>query len=524
MTTPPEPTTNPWDEIARLQHQVHELTAKVEWYEAQIRLARARQFGASQEHSDTVQLHLFNEAEQEAASALTAPTDTITYERAKKTPGQRDAALAHLPVERIEYHLPESDQVCTVCSGPLHAMSAEVRRELQVIPAQVKVIEHVQAVYACRHCERHALTTPIRKAPMPRPVYPGSLASASLLAHTLHQKYTEGLPLYRQAQEWTRLGIPLSRQTLANWVVYAAHEWLRPLYRQLRQRLVERDILHADETTVQVLREDGRPADRQSYMWLYRTGREGPAMVLYEYQRTRAHEHPQAFLKGFRGYLQVDGYAGYHDLPDVTLVGCWAHARRKFTDALKALPATQREGPSATRSGLEFCNRLFAIERDLKDVTPAERFRARQARSRPVLTDFAAWLQEQTSAILPKSALGEAVTYCRNQWTALEAFLEDGRLEIDNNRAERAIKPFVIGRKAWLFSNTPRGAQASAIIYSIVETAKENGLNPQAYLQYLFEQLPSRDLDDPGIWDALLPWSAQLPAHLKTSQTPKSSK
>ena len=446
MTTSLEQAGNPWAEVARLQHQVQELTAKVEWYEAQIRLARARQFGASHEHSDTAQLHLFNEAEQTVASALEASTDPVATPRPKKPPGHRDDALAHLPVERIEYHLPESDQVCTVCQGPLHAMSAEVRRELQVIPAQVKIIEHVQAVYACRQWEREALTTPIRKAPMPRPIYPGSLASASLLAHTLHQKYTEGLPLYRQAQEWARLGIPLSRQTLANWVVYAAHEWLRPLYRQLRQRLVERDILHADETTVQVLREDGRPAERQSYMWLYRTGPDSPAIVLYEYQRTRAHEHPQAFLKGFQGYLQVDGYAGYHGLPDVRLVGCWAHARRKFTDVLKSLPAQDRDGPSATRSGLEFCNRLFAIERDLKDVTPAERLRARQERSRPVLAAFAAWLQEQTTTMLPKSALGEAVTYCRNQWTALEAFLEDGRLAIDNNRAERAIKPFVMGR------------------------------------------------------------------------------
>lgn len=253
----------------------------MEWYEAQFRLARQRQYGASRERSDTRQLELFNEAKQEAASALEAPAvETITYDRKKKTVGQRNAALEHLPVERIDYELSEAEQVCEVCQGPLHAMSTEIRRELQVIPAQVKVVEHVQHVYACRPCERDALTTPIRTAPMPRPVYPGSLASASLLTFTLHQKFTEGLPLYRQEQEWVRLGVPLSRQTLANWVVYAAHEWLRPLYAQLRARLLVRDILQADETTVQVLHEDGRPADRKFYMWLYRTGREAPAIVI----------------------------------------------------------------------------------------------------------------------------------------------------------------------------------------------------------------------------------------------------
>ena len=356
---------------------------------------------------------------------------------------------------------------------------------------------------------------------MPRAVYPGSLASASLVAFTLHQKFTEGLPLYRQAQEWARLGVPLSRQTLANWVLHAAHEWLRPLYRHLQTQLLQREILHADETTVQVLQEEGRPADRKSYMWLYRTGRDAPAIILYEYQKTRGGEHPRRFLAGFHGYLQVDGYAGYHDLPAVTLVGCWAHARRKFTDALKILPAAQRDGPSVIRTGLDYCNQLFAIERDLHEATPDHRGRARHARSRPVLARFLRWLRAQRPILLPKSALGEAVTYCLNQWTPLTAFLRDGRLELDNNRSERSIKPFVIGRKNWLFANTPRGAQASAICYSIVETAKENGLNPRAYLQYLLEQLPNRNLQDPAIWADLVPWSPHLPEHLKSPTVPK---
>ncbi len=278
---------------------------------------------------------------------------------------------------------------------------------------------------------------------MPQPVHPGSFASPSVLGHILHQKYTLGLPLYRQEQEWARLGVPMSRQTMAHGVVYAAHQWLHPLSQELRRRLLLRDILHADETTVQVLHEEGRAPEAKSSMWLYRTGREGPAVVLYDDQKTRAGSHPKTFLAGFQGYLQVDGYAGYHGVENVTLIGCFAHARRKFDEALKALPAGQRASPSEARTGLDFCNRLYAIEHDLREAISEERGRARSA---PILAEFHAWLQEQRPRILPQSAVGKAMTYCLNQWSQLEGYLSDGRLEIDNNRSERAIKPFVIGR------------------------------------------------------------------------------
>uniref|UniRef100_UPI000E09153D IS66 family transposase n=1 Tax=Desulfotruncus alcoholivorax TaxID=265477 RepID=UPI000E09153D len=223
---------------------------------------------------------------------------------------------------------------------------------------------------------------------------------------------------------------------------------------------------------------------------LYRTGREDPPIILYDYQRTRSGEHPRKFLDGFKGYLQVDGYAGYNCLLNVTLVGCWAHARRKYDEALKALPASAQSVSTVAKEGLNFCNHLFAIERDLKYATAVERYQNRLARSQPVLDAFSAWLNYHYDRVLPKSALGQAIIYCLNQWDKLVAFMQDGRLEIDNNRSERSIKPFVVGRKAWLFSNTPRGATSSAIIYSIVETAKENNLNPLFYLSYLFEKLP----------------------------------
>ena len=262
---------------------------------------------------------------------------------------------------------------------------------------------------------------------------------------------------------------------------------------------------------MQVLNEEGRAAQSTSYMWLYRSGRDGPPIVLFEYQPTRAAEHPRRFLQGFSGYLHVDGYVGYEGLPGITLAGCWSHARRKFVEAVNVLPApTRKAGGTPAHAGLAFCDALFKIERDLHDATAEERFAGRLVRSRAVLDKLRVWLDEMEAKVLPKSLLGTAVTYCRNQWSKLNTFLLDGRLEIDNNRSERAIKPFVIGRKNWLFANTTRGANSSAVIYSLVETAKENGLNPFPYLTYLFEQLPNINLKDPEALDLLLPWAEPI--------------
>jgi transposase len=470
--------------IEKLEQQNAELTAKLKWYEERFRLAQQKRFGASSEktHPDQMELNLFNEAEVLATATSAEPdVETVTYSR-KKSVGSREAKLDHFPVETITYELPEDKQVCACCGGALHEMSTETRNEITVIPAEVKVVRHVRQVYACRRCEREEIRTPIVTAPAPKPVYPGSIASPSIMAHVMSQKYVDSQPLYRQEQQFARLGFTISRQTLANWMIYGADQWLSLLADRMREHLLNQDILHADETTLQVLREPGKSAQTDSYLWLYRTGRMGPPIILYDYRPTRGGEHPRNFLAGFSGYLHVDGYPGYHKVSGVTLVGCWAHARRKFDEALKVLPASQNKTETAAQQGLHFCNQLLAIERELKDATPEERYTIRMERSRPVLDAYLVWLREQRSRTLPKSLLGEAIAYSLNQWDKLTAFLKDGRLEIDNNRSERAIKPFVIGRKNWLFANTPRGAKASAIIYSVIETAKENQLNPFKYL------------------------------------------
>jgi transposase len=496
----------------KLENQVTELKIKLAWYEEQFRKAQHQRFAASSERTHPDQLTLFNEAEAEADPKQPEPTlETVTVERRKKTAGHRETKLAGLPVETVTYTLSAAECICPDCAGPLHEMSTEVRRELKIIPAQVSVVEHVRPIHGCRYCEQNGLRTPIITAPMPAPALPGSLASPSMLAYVMRQKYVDSLPLYRQEQQFRQLGIELSRQTMANWLIAASERWLDPLYRVFHAKLLEQEIVLADETTLQVLREPGRAAQTKSYLWLYRTGRVGIDVVLYDYRTGRGGEHPEQFLSGFNGYLQTDGYSGYAKVKGITQLGCWAHARRKYYEAMQVAPPAQR-AQTVAAEGLAFCNALFEVERRWKMATPEERYTARLAESKPILERFAAWLKEQQLRALPKGLLGTAITYSLKQWEKLNVFLQDGRLEIDNNRSERAIKPTVIGRKNFLFSNTPRGAKASAILYSIVETAKANGLKPEAYLQYLFEQLPQLpDHKDRTSLEKLAPWSPSLP-------------
>lgn len=496
------------------EDEIFLLKSQIAWYREQLGLAKSRLYAPSSEATPPGQeFLLFNEAETVADPTAQEPDcEYVPTPRKRKRSGQREMQLASLPTEEIEYVLPQEEQVCPQCQGALHEMGHDERREVKVIPAEFILVIHKRAKYACRNCNRNEIKTPILTAPAPETAFPGSLASASSVAYILTRKFVEGTPLYRQEASLLRSGFELSRQTMANWMLTAAG-WLEKIYGRMCSYLLARDIAHADETTLQVLREDGRAAQTPSYMWLYRSGRDGPPIVLYEYQTTRASAHPRVFLKDFRGYLHVDGYDGYEGLPGVTLAGCWSHARRKFYDALKLVPAATPTRESAiAAAGLKFCNRLFEIERDLHDVTPEERKLDREQRSQTVLDQFRTWLEEHEQKVLPKSALGGAIRYALNQWKKLTTFLADGRLEIDNNRSERSIKPFVIGRKNWLFSNTPRGAKASAVIYSIVETAKENGLDPFRYLVYLFERLPNIDLKDPEALDMLLPWADPIQA------------
>jgi hypothetical protein len=337
------------------------------------------------------------------------------------------------------------------------------------------------------------------------------MASPSAVAHIAVQKYINGVPLYRQEKGFGYDGVILSRQTMANWLVYCAQNFLKAIYALLILYLLKEPILHADETTLQVLHEPGRAAQTKSYEWLYRTSAcsEHP-IVIYEYKETRGQEHPKAFLKDFKGYLHADGYQGYHNLPpDIIIAGCWFHARQYWEKLYKTIPEDKRNGSIAER-GLVYCNLLFAFEDEFRDLSSEDRYKKRLEFSKPVSDEFFNWAGSLNA--LPKSLLGEAVIYAANQRKYLENVWLDGRLELSNNRAERSIKPFVQGRKQWLFSNTPNGAESSSILFSLVETAKENGLRPFHYLKFLLEELPNSTTS--GL-EELLPWSKNLPEYCR---------
>jgi transposase len=485
----------------------------VKWYEEQYRLSQRRLFGASSEKTaPDGQLGIFDEAENTADPKAAEPTpEEIAYTR-KKRVGKRADDLSGLPVEIVRHALCDEEKICPQCGETMSAIGKEVRRELTVIPARVKVTEHEREVRACANCEKNAEHTPVVKAPVPEPVIKGSLASPSAVAHIMTEKFVTHTPLYRQEQEWKRRGVALSRQTMANWVIRCADDWLEPIYERLRLKLLEDGVLHADESPIQVLHEPGKAARTNSYMWMYRTsGGAERKIALYEYQPTRSSSHPKRFLQGWSGFLHTDGYSGYHAIGGVTAVGCWAHARRKFDEALTSLKPEDRKASQA-RKGLEFCNRLFDLEKDYKNLPPEERKKARAEHSRPVADAFFAWAKGLNA--LPKLALGKAVEYAVKQEKWLMNVFADGRLELSNNRGERSIKPFVMGRKNWLFCNTQKGARASAVVYSILETAKENGLRPFEYLKFVFETMPNITTSQ---IDALLPWSETLPDNCKAA-------
>ena len=504
--------TIPVSEYESLKARKTELEALVKYYEEMLRLNKHRQFGSKSETTEALeQLSIFDEAENTAEPKLVEPElEEVTYQRRKRK-GKRDEDLSALPTEVVEHVIPEEERVCPDCGGEMHRMGQDIRRELKVIPAQVKVVEHRRAVYSCRACEKHNDHVPIKKAALPESIIKGSIASPSLVAHIMNQKYVMHVPLYRQEQAWLRDGVSISRQTMANWVIRCAEDWLLPLYNRMKELLLLTEVLHADETVCQVLHEPGKKANTNSYMWLYRTG--GAALrniILFEYQPTRSSAHPKRFLNGWKGYLHADGYSGYHNLPpDITVIGCWTHLRRKFTDALKAIPDESKDKGTATEA-IRRIGALFHMETQWNELEPKERQKLRLLESKPLAEEFFAWAQSLNA--LPQSALGKAVTYAINQRRWLMNFYLDGRLELSNNRAENSIRPFAVGRKNWLFANTQKGVRSSAVIYSIIETAKANGLKPFEYLQFLFEKMPNATT---GEIDSLLPWGEAVPTECR---------
>ena len=500
--------------IIQLENTIKNLEQQVNNLTEMILLMRKQKFGSSSEKTPKaevgVQLNLFNEAEVEASPDAQEPAVTRVGAFYRKNPKtKREELIKDLPIEEIECFIHEDDCVCPRCSTKLTQIGREtVREELEYIPAQLKIIRYVRLAYGCSQCKQKG-TPYIIKAETPTSLMNHSLASPTTVANVMYQKYVNGMPLYRQEKEWEQLGLALSRATMANWIIRCSQDWLAPVVDLLKRKLLKRDIVHCDETPVQVLKEPGKAPQTKSYMWLYRTGNDGgPPIVLYDYQPSRGGKNAADYLEGFHGFLHTDAYSGYEKVKDVIRCCCWAHVRRYFVEAIPDKKASNTP-LTAAETGRDYCNQLFEIEKTLADLPPDKRKEERLRLEKPVLEAFWCWLN--TLSPLKGSRLGKAVTYALNQKPYMENYLLDGRCSISNNIAENSIRPFTVGRKNWLFSDTPKGADASAIVYSIVETAKANNLNVYTYLNYLLLYMPGLDYhNDPEVMDDMMPWSERV--------------
>ena len=467
--------------------------------------------------ADYGQINFFNEAEVERTPMLPEPKieDVVRKSHKKKKRSTKEIYKNLEVIEKI-YELPKEEQVCPKCDSEMTFMRWEIKNEIKIIPAQAQLIVHKKAVYVRKNCDKNGIEGSFKTAESEPSLIEKSLVSPSLMAWIMNQKFCLALPLYRQEQELKHMGINLSRQTMSNWMVAGA-KLLKPLYDALHQNLVLRNILHADETTLEVLNLSDRDKPLNAYMWAYRTSRyEDKPIVLYDYEEGRSGNYAKDFLKGFSGYLHCDGWSGYDKVEHIKRVGCWVHLRRYFVNALEVQDDKRDYSTDAGR-GFLLIEKIFKTERVNPDkpsektkYTEAEIAEIRKTIQPQLLKDFFDFCEEYQGRGLPKSLTGTAVNYALNQKNTLMTFLEDPKLELSNNAAERSVKPFVIGRKNFLFCNTPNGANSSAIIYSIIETAKENRLKPFEYLEFLFENIRAgNDVSE------FVPWSEKNPERLK---------
>lgn len=491
-------------------HQVSELTVQIKLLNEQLDYMKRKLFGTSSEKRTLQtdgQLTLFDDSEQKTFEDIPSK-EIIIKSHARKPKATFEEKTNHLPIEKVEIALPEEDQFCSVCGTHLEVIGKEVvRKELEYIPASLKVVEYVSLHYGCPKCKVDAERPNIVHAPVP-PSLIGSYASPSMVAWVIYLKYVSGLPLYRQEKDWLQYGFELSRTTMANWIISCTGTYLNVLYDYCHRLLLKRSFAMADESPVQVLKEDGREATAKSYMWMFRSGEDStPPIILYHYAPTRSGETAKEFLNGFHGYLMVDGYTGYNKVKDIKRCCCFSHIRRYFFDAIPKEKKNDISHPAV--QGVEYCDKLFAYERRYKEkgYSYKQIENGRLKHEKPVIEAFLVWLEQQRP--VRGSKLATAVTYALNRRDFMMTYLEDGRCSLSNNLSEQKMKSFVIGRKGWLFCDTPEGAQASAIAYSIAEMALSNKLNVFSYIKYLLEQRPNKNMTDSEL-EKMMPWNEDI--------------
>ena len=486
---------------------IAEQAKRIALLEETVRLQQQKRFGRSSEKSPDQQ-EMFNEAE-----LVDAAEQLLSEQESGSTPAEKTAAPvnkkpgrkplpAGLPRIRIEHDVPDEEKCCP-CGCQRTLIGEDTSEQLDIIPAKVQVIVNVRKKYACKACEGEIKTAALPPQPIPK-----SSASPGLLAHIAISKFQDALPLYRQEAILQRSGIELGRNTLASWMIKSG-ELIQPLINLLEDRLLSYPVMHCDETSVQVLKEPGKEPTSQSYMWVRVGGPPTQPIRLFHYAGSRSGSVACDLMAGFKGYLQTDDYGGYNRVAadnGITQLGCWAHARRKFIEAQKAGGTHKKAGKADM--AISFIRKLYALEKHIAEQPPNEKYQARQEQAKPILEQLRAWLDKTLHSTLPKGLLGKALAYLDKNWDKLTVYLEDGRLNIDNNPAENAIRPFVVGRKNWLFSATVSGAKASANLYGLIETAKANNVELYSYLRYIFKELPRAQTVEQI--EKLLPWNVEL--------------
>jgi transposase len=481
--------------------------------------ARKKIFGASSEKTQTNgQLSLFDSV-QELAQELFKEQKKITVKSHEKTPrksGVREEMLAGLPKEIEEYIINPEDN-CPKCGSQLKVIGKQlIRTEVEFIPAKLKVKQIVRQVAKCESCgtKGSANQSPVFvKASIPVPVLPHSISTPALVAQVMYQKFAMGLPFNRQEKDWFRMGLILTRADMANWIIRCSEEWLSPIYHKIHEQLKSCELLHMDETRIQCNKEENRKASSNSFMWVMRSAASEPVQAAYfHYSTSRSTEVAKNLLEGYKGYLITDAYSGYNKAGDYTRCLCWSHCRRYYIESIP-LDNNGKEIPgSKGAEGREYINLLFKVEKEIENISFEEKKQKRQEVSQPILDAFWSWVLETSAKYTTNEKLTQSLTYSTNQRKNLETFMEDGRIPISNNLCEANIKPFATARRAWLFADTPKGAVANAVLYTLVETARANDLDVYEYLKYLLLEMPNNNhLQNPSIIDTYLPWSEKLP-------------
>lgn len=490
------------EEVESKSKELAKVKAWNERLEETIRILRHHHFGSKSEKArgedNPNQLGLFNEAESESEKVAeeSSSVEVKSYKRRGKP--KRLAIPDNLPREEVIIDLTEEEKYCSE-GHELKFIGEDISEQLDVIPAQVKVIRTIRKKYACPVCGDC-----VKRAPLPKTAIPKSMAAPGLLAHIATNKYGDGLPLYRQEHMWQRLGVEVPRATMAGWMIKIGN-LLTPVINLMEEDMLDSGYVQADETRVQVLREDGKLAESLSYMWVRSSLAGSPldkSITIFEYAPTRGGEVAKRLFENYQGYIQADAYSGYNEIcsqKGIIRLGCMAHCRRKFFEAEKA----SKKGIGLASEAIDKIGKLYEIEETIRDKSIEERYRIRKEKSKPLLDEFRSWLDDNLKKVPPRSQLGMALNYAHNEWVYLVRYIDDGRFSIDNNRVENAIRPFAVGRKNWLFSDSVAGAKASATIYSVMVSAKQNGHNEYAYFRYLLEKLPlAENVED---FEALLP-------------------